>query len=227
MLKSMMRKELRELLPFVAIALLFQFFVISLEAGMKWKPIGSWFGLDRLLNQIIPFVSPESCVGSFVVGGFLAVIIGLWQSMWESSRGTFLYLLHRPAAREAILSAKLLAGSAAFLSATAIPLFCYAIWAAIPGTHASPFEWSMTGPAWKVCCVLVLLYLGAFLSGIWPARWYVSKFWPLVTITFGVFLLGVSPWSDLWWWLQMVATILGCIALVVAIFQVARLRDFS
>ena len=30
----------------------------------------------------------------------------------------------------------------------AAPILLYGWWASVPGTHPTPFEWDMTGPAW-------------------------------------------------------------------------------
>jgi ABC-type transport system involved in multi-copper enzyme maturation permease subunit len=227
MLTAMIRKEVRELLPLTVFALLVQFFLITVETGVDWQPLTSWLNSNPYRGRIIPFVSPTSCFYNFVATGVWAVTLGLWQTMWESSRGTFLLLLHRPVRRETIIGAKLLVGGLLCLLAGGLPLLCYAIWAAIPGTHASPFEWSMTGWAWQSCVVLILLYLGAFLSGLRSARWYVSRFWPVATALLVVAILNTTPSSTIWWWIELVFVVLVGGGLLLAILHVARSRDYS
>ena len=114
----------------------------------------------------IPFINDTLCGYLFVVTCILAIVVGLRQTLWESSRGTFHFLLHRPARRDAIFGVKLLVGEAACLAISLLPVACYALWATAPGTHASPFAWSMSGWAWRMSFEMPVVYLGAFLSGL-------------------------------------------------------------
>ncbi len=83
-----------------------------------------------------------------------ALRLGWRQSGWEGMRGTYLFLLHRPASRAAMVGTKIAIGLALLLLLTAWPILIYALWASTPGRHASPFAWSMTLPAWAAgrCC---------------------------------------------------------------------------
>jgi hypothetical protein len=66
----------------------------------------------------------------------------------------------------------------------------------MPATHAGPFEWSMTGTAFQVWLLMPLAYLGAFASGIRPARWYGSRLLPLVSVVLaGSILAVVAQWG--------------------------------
>ena len=82
------------------------------------------------------------------------------------------------------------------LGCASMPIVLYGAWAAVPGHHASPFEWSMTGPAWRLTILMPLLYLGAFLSGLRPARWFGTRLLPLVASVLCLALLYTAPW---WW----------------------------
>ena len=118
---------------------------------------------------------------------------------------------------------KLLVGVAVYLVCAAAAILVYAWWAATPGTHASPFEWSMTVPIWKVWITMPLLYLGAFLSGIRPARWVGTRLLPLAAAGTLVLLL---PRSALVAGLRTGAHVLFSVVLVGSIFFVVRTRDF-
>ena len=128
----------------------------------------------------IPFVQENFLIMLFFIGVALAITLGFRQSAWEPSQGTALYLLHLPLARHAIFLTKLSTGIGILLVCTLLPILIYGTWAAMPGTHAGPFEWSMTGPAFQVWLLMPLAYLGAFASGIRPARWFGSRLLPLV-----------------------------------------------
>jgi len=133
-------------------------------------------------------------------------------------------LLHRPARRETIFATKLAVGAVVCLLLGGLPVLCYALWAAAPGTHPSPFFWSMTGWVWQMCLEIPLVYLGAFLSGLGPGRWYGSRFLPLAGSLF--LLWGVHellPWPAA----GLLAILLISVCFGVAIFRGTRSRDFS
>ena len=129
--------------------------------------------------------------------------LGLRQTVGESIHGTWMFLLHRPVGWTRLIGVKLLVGVALYLVCGAAAILVYAWWAATPGTHASPFEWSMTVPTWKVWIVMPIVYLGgAFLSGMRPARWVGTRLlaawpppacWPL-SCQFSL-VAGVRSWG--------------------------------
>ena len=116
----------------------------------------------------VPFVQGNFDSMLFFIGGVLAIALGFRQSAWEPSQGTALYLLHLPLTRRTIFLTKLMTGIGLLLACTLLPIAIYATWAATPGTHPGPFEWSMTGPAFRIWLIMPLVYLGAFASGIRP-----------------------------------------------------------
>ena len=125
-----------------------------------------------------------------VIGG-LAIALGLKQSAWEVGEGTYYFLLHRPATRRFIFGTKLAVGAGFVLIVGGLLVLLYAMWAATPGNVATPFYWSMTGPRWQLWLCMPLLYLGAFLSGIRPARWFGTRLMPLVAAAAGAFVCVV------------------------------------
>src|SRR5262249_13548318 len=198
MLLALVSKELRETRAFAALALIFFAIYLSNLTG-RGNPV-----LGVLVNIIpgmsaqpadIPFVEDSFGTMLFFIGGVLAITLGFRQSAWEPSQGTALYLLHLPLPRRAIILTKLLTGVGLLLLCTLLPIVIYAGWAAMPRTHPGPFEWTMTGPAFRTWLLLPLVYLGAFASGIRPARWFGSRLMPLLSVLFpAVFLYLVLYW---------------------------------
>jgi hypothetical protein len=185
------------------------------------------FGYQR--ETLLPFVIEDAFVFRFLVASAaLAIALGLSQSLSETVRGTYPFLLHRPVTRRWLIGMKLSVGMVAYLLCAAVPLLVYGLWAATPGIYAGPFEWSMTWPAWAGWLATTLLYLGAFLTGIRPGRWYGSRLLPLVVAAAGsVTAAGIASASHqapLW----VCLAVLGADAWVIsAILFVARTRDFS
>lgn len=217
MLKALAWKEFRELLPLVAVALVAQFYFVSTAAGVH---------LALLVRNrgTIPFVGDGYATWLIVVAGLAGVAFGLWQTLRESSRGTYQYLLHRPMRRDTIFGAKLLVGGAAVAMVAFLPMLVYALWAGAPGTHASPFQWSMTTEAWQDCLQVPVLYLGAFVSGLRPARWFGSRLFPLAGTALVLLVLEALPG---WQWTSLVVCLGVDACLVLVIFYVAHQRDYS
>jgi hypothetical protein len=225
-------KELREIrgiamLSLVIYALLLVN-VIAPRSSLNLLRLAGLWGERNQQGSLLPLVNDAFVFRFHVVSAALAIALGLWQSLSETVRGTYPFLLHRPVSRRWLIGMKLLVGMAAYGICAAVPLFAYILWAATPGTHAGPFEWSMSWPTWVGLLAITLLYLGAFLTGIRPGRWYVSRLLPLVTATVGVVVAAAMCWAfyqaPLW---VCLAVVVADAWMIFAIQFVARTRDVS
>jgi hypothetical protein len=218
---ALMRKELREVFGIAAAALgCYLALVVSLMGTMAfyWVP-----GMPRGPEDV-PFTSGDFMSVFTVISVVFAAALGFRQSAWESSRGTYLFLLHRPMRRATIFLTKLATGIAVFLFCSSVPIVLYAAWASMPGRHAGPFEWSMTDPAWQLAFVMPLLYLGAFLSGLRPARWFGTRLLPLAASIVLLVLVSVLPW---WWYAGLPVALVLYGLLAANVCYVARVRDYA
>ncbi len=188
MWKAIAYKELRESIGAAGLALAAFLFatVGAMRAQIIPLPPMNQFFMNEQAS--IPFVSGSFYSFFLLISAALAIGLGLRQSIGESTNGTYLFLLHRPLKREKLFMAKLTVGVGVYLVCAAIPIVLYAWWAAIPGTHASPFYCSMTLPTWQLWISMPIVYLGAFLTGIRPGRWIGSRLAPLVAAAFLVSL---------------------------------------
>ena len=220
-MKALALKELREVFGIAAAALGgYLALVVSLIGGkvFDWVP-----GIPAGTTEV-PFTGSGFMVFFTFVSVVFALALGFRQSAWESARGTYLFLLHRPVPRDLIFLIKLATGSGVLLLCASLPIVLYAWWAAVPGRHASPFTWSMTGPIWRMALTMPLLYLGAFLSGLRPARWFGTRLMPLIASVVLLVLLDVVPW---WWSLGLPLVVLLYGLLAANICFVARVRDYA
>jgi hypothetical protein len=218
-------KELRETagIAVLGLAVLLSVAVIS----MGWSPLPGI--LPAWGRSSIPFVG-DSFVNHFGIAAFgLAAVLGFRQAVADFSGDAQQVLLHLPIPRERIYLTKLAVGLATYLACSVAPIALYAAWAATPGTHASPFEWSMTGDAWLVWLAMTAVYLGAFLSGIRPAAWLGTRLAPLAAsliplgvITLFSLLLVVLPWA-----LGLLFLLAFDVLLIVLIVFVVQTRDFA
>jgi len=219
MLKALMLKELRETAWIALVGLVAHLAIVANCAGY---------------NIFLPFLQTVRSDFPFYYDGFvdsfckvsiaLAVALGLRQTAFESRASTWLFLLHRPASVRRVLAAKLAVGGGLYLICGLIPILSYAAWAAIPGKHPSPFFWWMTADAWKAFGLIGIVYLGAFLAGMRPARWFGTRLLPLAA---GGVLAGLLVFP-MFWPLPGIAAFLVVVAWLVSLIHfTARTRDFS
>jgi hypothetical protein len=216
MLKALVIKELRESAGIAALAALALLYALGELTGIRILP---WRGQSY---HTYPFVYDElPFFLSLCVGG-LAIALGLKQTAWESGQGTYFFLLHRPVSRARVFVCKLAVGLAWVLAAAAILILLYAWWAATPGHVAGPFFWSMTESAWQRWLVLPVVYLGAFLSGIRPGKWFGSRLAPLAASMFVAVLAANMPWL----WATLLISLAAATLIAVTIFYYVRWRDY-
>jgi hypothetical protein len=218
MLKTLAWKESRELMPLVSLALIAQGLMFVVPGNFLW--LIPW----NESRDVVPFVARSLVNWMLYLSGFAALALGFWQTLWETGRGTFLFLLHRPLSRTTVFSVKLAVGFAATLIITGLPILLHALWAATPGTHASPFYWSMTVWAWLIWFRMPVIYLGAFLSGLREGRWFGTRPLPLMAALLTMMIITVI---DRWPLASLAVTLLVEACYLLVIYRVAEARDYS
>ncbi len=216
MLKALVIKELRESVGLVALAVIgavYMFGELTATPVVPWQSstlysypfVGDWLGF-------------YFCI---VVSG-LAIALGLRQTAWELGQGTYLFLLHRPLPRERVFTVKLFVGGAIALTFGVLVILIYALWAQKPGNIPAPFDWRMTEWAWNLWLTVPLIYVGAFLSGIRPARWFGTRLAPLLAAIGVAVAVTYVPW----FWLAAAISVLGTIVGLVAARYYVQMRDY-
>ena len=216
MWKALALKELREAALLAVLALVAYLYATLVLMGAPLLP-GSSYGRAE-----IPFLGSTFYLVYAVVAALFAVALGMRQTLGEALGGTYQFLLTRPAGRTA-LYAKLAVGTGLYFAISALPILLYAAWAATPGTHASPFAWSMTLPAWMLWLGMSLLYAGAFLSGLRPARWFGTRLLPLAGSVLGTLMIAVEHDVTL---VRLLGAVVAALLLAAIGFTI-RTRDFT
>jgi hypothetical protein len=179
MYRALAYKEWREIWWMAAIA----FLVLAMYV---YSAVGLNIDIERfsiewgIVRTRVPFTTGELDELVLYTVPICGALLGFWQAFGESFRGTWRFLRQRPMSLQAIVLTKVVTGLALLLGATAVPILFFAQWAASPGNHASPFQWSLTVPTWRIWFVSSTAYLAAFLVGIRDVRWYGSRLWPVV-----------------------------------------------
>jgi hypothetical protein len=219
-MRAIALKELREVFGIAAVALAAY---LALVVNLMGARLFDWVPGVPQGTLEVPFTGGGFTTFFVLVSVLFAVALGFRQSAWESSRGTYLFLLHRPVSRDVVFLTKLATGAAVYFACAGLPIVLYGWWAAVPGHHASPFAWSMTAPAWQTTLLMLLLYLGAFHSGLRPGRWFGTRLLPLLAAALAVVLLDNLRW---WPFGFLLAGLLAGL-LVSNVCFVARTRDYA
>jgi hypothetical protein len=220
-MKALALKELREIFGITAVAVAAYLALVVSLMGAKvfdWVP-----GMPTGTHEV-PFTGWEFKGPFVLISAAFALALGFRQSAWELGRGTLLFLLHRPMTRRAIFLTKLTTGTGVLLFGAGLSIMLYAWWSSVPGHHPSPFAWWMTGPVWRLAFLMPLLYLGAFLSGLRPARWFGTRLLPLAASAGFMILLNGLPW---WWSLGFPVAVLLYVVFVTNICFVVEARDYA
>ncbi len=222
MLKALLFKELRETMWIGIVA--FLAYMATIAGFMGY----SFFNYDTSnLPFPIPFLNRDGWGSYIMISIIFSITLGLWQTVTESRRGTWLMLLHRPISRQRLICVKLAVGMGLYLIVSGVPIMIFAIWAAMLGTHASPFFWWMTAGLWQWWLIMALIYLGSFLTGIRTGRWLGTRLLPIMGAGLCALIVGVAIFELRRWFIGFAAFFLICVAFAGVILYVARKRDFS
>jgi hypothetical protein len=216
--KSLIRKELIEASAVAALPTVVYLIIIGVE-NHNFHYLEDYYISDQWATLFTRDIYPLG----LVVPTFFAGILGLVQTVSESVRGTWGYLLHLPPARRQVIQAKLVCGLATYLACSGLFLAACVLLALRRQTIIRPLEWWMISPIAQCIVSGVLIYLGAFLTGLRPARWYGSRLLPLVGVTA---LWGVLLFMPNWWVYGILSLLLLCAILIAMIFHVAMTRDY-
>jgi ABC-type transport system involved in multi-copper enzyme maturation permease subunit len=215
MLKALVWKEFRELLPMSAIALGVQILLITYAVN-DWRVHHN----SNNIYSTFPFLYIASLV--------FVLCAGLWQSARELNPNTYQFLLQRPVTRTTVFGVKIGFGVLVCFVVGLVPIMIFTAWM----QNAVRREGDFIHALWGLCGGVWLIYFGAFLSGLLPAKWYGSRFYPLLAgILLYILIQSVNDMlNHLAWAPRDVAPLLGpivSIGFALAALYVSRTRDYS
>lgn len=221
MFRAMALKELREVRGVALIGLAILGLLIYSCLGQWTEDASRRAGFGQTYD-VAPFVSERFPPQFAFLCSMLAIALGLRQTLGESISGTYPFLFHRAATRRWLMGMKIFWGAATYVACGGAALLVYSLWAAVPGHHDSPFFWSMSLPCWGILLTLSVLYFGAFLSGLRPARWFGSRLFPV----FAAIAVAVLAENGIWHGgLRMIFVVMADVLMIACILFVAKNRD--
>jgi len=227
---TLLRKELRECLPWM------------LLAGILFLALGSLF-LRTQINYRNPSwyysrLSPGTIVEShlFTYRSILSVTgpllllsstglglaLGIRQFWIPNFTRTWQFLLHRSVSRNTILAAKLTATMIAFIISLG-PVWIGLYWyAGRPEASPIPQTLRIFVEGWIFIMLGLVTYLGTALSGLSRAKWYTTKIFGLILAT--IVIVTTFPQCSLVWIFTMI--IVSAAILLSRIFDTFGEREF-
>lgn len=230
MFRALFLKEFREVWWTGPLALLPMLYSVAKEVDFGSRTSGSGYTFLRVTETYVlhtpPLIDGGFARSILLCGSLLAGFLGLWQTFRETQSRTWHFLLYRPVQRSHIFRAKAAAAATVFGFAIILPALAVLIWAATPGTHASPFHWTLASPVCYAIAVGPVIYLAALFVGLRRSHLLGSRWWPLIGV---VTLFALLPNSlphhfTLGIWLML---LIASGFLTATIQDELRLTDFS
>jgi hypothetical protein len=226
---ALVRKELRECLPWLLLAGL-----LLLVVGASILRNEAWYVHDRLSQP--PRLPPGSMVTHAyeftqrqLLGGpakwlcliapGLGLVLGIRHFWVPLYTGTWPFLLHRSVNRLTILWAKCCAAVVAFVVSLGV------VWTALYWYARRPDVFVIPAPArdlingWLYIALGLVVYLGTTLSALSTARWYTTRIFSLLFAGVALFVV-LAQWTLGW-----VAVLLILISIILVSQTVAAFLD--
>ena len=227
---TLLRKELRECLPWMLLAMIALFviggFFLRAQANDRYYNFHHrYFSPNSIIQTYyLTHYSPLAPIGPllFVTPIGLGLVLGLIQFWIPHFTKTWAFLLHRSTNRKNILAAKLTATSIALITSMGLVWIVFYWYASRPELFilSQPLRVFIHG--WIFIILGFVAYLGTGLSGLSAAHWYTTKIFGLAFATI-VIVTTVSQWSLA---IAFIVIIISAVILLTQIFDLFLNREF-
>lgn len=191
---ALLKKELREALPWIVLAAFILAFCGALYIGSNMHRFRDFnissprstvrmdnFGKELTLRDIGLLLLYTSCG--------LGLVLAVRQFLIPAFQKTWAFTIHRSISRTAILLAKFSAAIIALILSCGIIWTLFYWYATNPGVNPVPPRQRVFGEGWIFITLGLVVYFGAVLSALSTARWISTKMFGLVFAAAGTFLL--------------------------------------
>ncbi len=227
---ALLRKELRESLPWILLAAILFFVVGGIcvrgevnRADINWRYYR--FSPGSIVNyyRFTPFLQLYGVgLWLFLISLGLGLALGIRHFWIPNFTRTWPFLLHRSTNRKTILCAKLSAAIVGFIISIGA-VWCVLYWYTCqPELFKVPTPVRIFVEGWIFIAIGFVVYLGTALSGLSIARWYTTKIFGLL---FAIMLFFMT---SLIWRLAdaFVVLIVGVVILLSQIIDTFLNREF-
>lgn len=227
---ALMKKELRECLPWILAAgiflLVFGGFglwtqTIAQYSGQRYRVFSP--GSDIYGHELTEYPVSHS-IGTllFLTSIGLGIALGIRQFWVAGFIKTWGFTLHRSVSRGTVLLSKLAVTAVGFVVSTGIVWIALYLYTCRPGFFAVPPTIRTFLEGWIIIAAGFVVYLGTVLVGLSTTRWYTTKKFGLV---FAIFVIVMTFW-ELRLGYAFAAMIAGAIILLLQITDTFLKREF-
>jgi len=225
-----MRKELREIMPwilFAAIAFLaIGFLILTMEepkTNYRWRFSDIKPGTEVQLNNLLKYsILTINGAWLFVISLALGLALGIRQFWITFFTKTWAFEFHRSVNRRTILIAKLSAACIAFILALGTVWTFLFIYASRPEYFMVPPSLRNYLEGWIFITLGFLAYLATALTALTKARWYTTKIVPL-GFAFLILLCTLLQPNPSW---SIITLIIGIVILLSQVTYTFLNREF-
>ena len=225
---ALLKKELRECLPWMATAAAILLLIGTLKLiDSKQQQIGNQYRAFERYSEVGGYELLRHPISDFSLLAFMSAVglglaLGVRQFWVDDFMGTWGFTVHRSAHRTTIFAAKICAAIISMVVAIGL-VWCYLFWRAnSSGYFVFPLpEKSFIG-GWLICGMGLLFYLGAGLVGLSKTKWYTTKLMGL-GFALWMFITLTQQWT-LWWGFGTV--FIGAAVLLFLMLEIFLNREF-
>lgn len=195
---TLLKKELKEALPWIMLAVVAMLLIGSLIIHEEQKYQYSWNvrGLEagtsqemRSMTMRYPLYGVGGLVISVSIG--LAVALGISQFMVPFFRRNWAYTIHRSIKRTTILWAKFTAAAISMALGVGIVWTLFYLYALQPGKFPFPPSGRVLLDGWLFILLAMVAYFAMVLTAIGTSKWFTTRLFPLV-FTFLIYMIALS-----------------------------------
>jgi hypothetical protein len=223
---ALIKKELRECLPWIVLAALAILLIgglflqeLAFREANEWanKNFVSKLGIN---SSYPPLESPAVILFLTSIG--LGLVLGLQQYWLPGFRGIWPFLLHRSISRNILLAAKITSGAIAFVISCGFIWTLLYLYSCRPGMFWTPPAFRFYSEGWPLILIGFTAYLAMALSGLSSARWYTTK---ILALAFAALILiaVLGQWNLIWILATLIA---GILIILVQLYDTFLKKEF-
>jgi hypothetical protein len=227
---ALLRKELRECLPWLLLAAIV--FTAASSIILRVDILNESFINHRLsrfspgntigYNELTYYPKiREAGIWLFLLSIGLGLALGVRQFWLPNFTRTWPFLLHRSVNRQTILSAKLIAAILTLVISLGLTWTALYWYAGRLEAFKVPLSFRVFIEGWIFIIIGFVCYLGTALSGLSKAKWYTTK---IFGIAFAILLIIIFSQSTLTWLIMIITFFLA--VLLSQIIHTFLLREF-
>jgi hypothetical protein len=223
---ALLKKELRECLPWIILAAI----IILAWAGLLLRyqanlQANNWafktFHSEVSISTIHPQLQDPGII-LFLTSIGLGLALSFQQYWLPGFRGIWPFLLHRSIHRDILLWAKIVAGAFAFVISCGLVWALLYLYSSQPGVFWTPMPIRFLFEGWLFVFLGFMVYLAAALCGLSSARWYTTK---IIGLAFAVVvsLAIIGQWQLKW---VVAILVIGMLIILTQLFDTFLNKEF-